>query len=198
MLTLCMDTSHTLLAVSLIDENQVVAKIQRECWKKQSEEIFPALEELLKESNKTVEDIDSIAISEGPGSYTGVRIAMTIAKVFAATKKIDLYTISTLQLYAGNLENCLVLLDARGSRVYSAAYNNTQNTLPLAIRSIDEVKDICSNYTIIGDGHLVGKEDYYPDVAENFLNLKSEWKKGENVHLVVPEYLKPSESYLVK
>ncbi len=198
MLTLCMDTSHTLLAVSLIDENQVVAKIQRECWKKQSEEIFPALEELLKESNKTVEDIDSIAITEGPGSYTGVRIAMTIAKVFAATKKIDLYTISTLQLYAGNLENCLVLLDARGSRVYSAAYNNTQNTLPLAIRTIDEVKDICSNYTIIGDGHLVGKEDYYPDVAENFLNLKSEWKKSENVHLVVPEYLKPSESYLVK
>ncbi len=198
MLTLCMDTSHTLLAVSLIDENQVVAKIQRECWKKQSEEIFPALEELLKESNKTVEDIDSIAITEGPGSYTGVRIAMTIAKVFAATKKIDLYTISTLQLYAGNLENCLVLLDARGSRVYSAAYNNTQNTLPLAIRTIDEVKDICSTYTIIGDGHLVGKEDYYPDVAENFLNLKSEWKKSENVHLVVPEYLKPSESYLVK
>ncbi len=198
MLTLCMDTSHTLLAVSLIDENQVVAKIQRECWKKQSEEIFPALEELLKESNKTVEDIDSIAITEGPGSYTGVRIAMTIAKVFAATKKIDLYTISTLQLYAGNLENCLVLLDARGSRVYSAAYNNTQNTLPLAIRTIDEAKDICSTYTIIGDGHLVGKEDYYPDVAENFLNLKSEWEKGENVHLVVPEYLKPSESYLVK
>ncbi len=198
MLTLCMDTSHTLLAVSLIDENQVVAKIQRECWKKQSEEIFPALEELLKESNKTVEDIDSIAITEGPGSYTGVRIAMTIAKVFAATKKIDLYTISTLQLYAGDLENCLVLLDARGSRVYSAAYNNTQNTLPLAIRTIDEVKDICSTYTIIGDGHLVGKEDYYPDVAENFLNLKSEWKKSENVHLVVPEYLKPSESYLVK
>lgn len=198
MLTLCMDTSHTLLAVSLIDENKVVSKIQRECWKKQSEEIFPALEELLKDANKTVEDIDSIAITEGPGSYTGVRIAMTIAKVFAATKKIDLYTIGTLQLYAGNLENCLVLLDARGSRVYSAAFDKKNNTLPLAVRTIDEVKAICSSYTVIGDGHLVGKEDSYPDVAENFLNLKSEWKKAENIHLVVPEYLKPSESYLVK
>ena len=78
----------------------------------------------LNKVNKKVEDIDSIVITEGPGSYTGVRIAMTIAKVFAATKKIDLYTISTLQLYAGNLNNTLVLLDARGNRVYSAAFDN--------------------------------------------------------------------------
>lgn len=40
MLTLCMDTSHTLLVVSLIEDNKVVAEIQKECWKKQSEEIF--------------------------------------------------------------------------------------------------------------------------------------------------------------
>ena len=198
MLTLCMDTSHTLLVVSLIDDKNVVAKIQKECWKKQSEEIFPALEELLKISGKKVEDIDSIAITEGPGSYTGVRIAMTVAKVFAATKKIDLYTISTLQLYAGLAENALVLLDARGNRVYSAAFNNGQITLPLAIRNIDEIKEIYSSYQIIGDGHLVGVDDYYPDVAENFLALKGEWKKAENVHLVKPEYLKPNESYLVK
>ncbi len=198
MLTLCMDTSHTLLVVSLIDDNKVVAKIQKECWKKQSEEIFPALEELLKISNKKVEDIDSIAITEGPGSYTGVRIAMTVAKVFAATKNIDLYTISTLQLYAGLSENTLVLLDARGNRVYSAAYHKGENTLPLAIRTIDEIKEIYSSYQIVGDGHLVGVEDKYPDVAENFLALKGEWKKAENVHLVKPEYLKPNESYLVK
>lgn len=198
MLTLCMDTSHTLLVVSLIEDNKVVAEIQKECWKKQSEEIFPALEELLKISNKKVEDIDSIAITEGPGSYTGVRIAMTVAKVFAATKNIDLYTISTLQLYAGLSENTLVLLDARGNRVYSAAYHKGENILPLAIRTIDEIKEIYSSYQIVGDGHLVGVEDNYPDVAENFLALKSEWKKAENVHLVKPEYLKPNESYLVK
>lgn len=197
MLTLCMDTSHVLLVVALIENDKVIGKIQKECWKKQSEEIFPALEELLKVSNKKVEDIDSIAITEGPGSYTGVRIAMTVAKVFAATKKLDLYTISTLKLYAGLTKNALVVLDARGSRLYSASYNS-DNNLPLAIRSIDEVKEYASNYTVIGDGHLIGATDNYPDVADNFLALKNDWTKNENVHLVEPEYLKSNEAYLVK
>ena len=198
MLTLCMDTSHVLLVVSLIEDDKVIAKTQEYCWKKQSEEIFPALDKLMNEANKKVEDIDSIVITEGPGSYTGVRIAMTIAKVFAATKKIDLYTISTLQLYAGNLSNTLVLLDARGNRVYSAAFDNKEITLPLAIRSVDEAKELSENYEVIGDGHLVNREDNYPDVADNFLLLKDQWKKADNVHLVTPEYLKANEAYLVK
>lgn len=198
MLTLCMDTSHVLLVVALIKDDKVIAKTQEYCWKKQSEEIFPALDKLMNEANKKVEDIDSIVITEGPGSYTGVRIAMTIAKVFAATKKIDLYTISTLQLYAGNLSNTLVLLDARGNRVYSAAFDNTKIILPLAIRSVDEAKELSENYEVIGDGHLVNREDNYPDVANNFLLLKDQWKKADNVHLVTPEYLKANEAYLVK
>ena len=198
MLTLCMDTSHVLLVVALIEDDKVIAKTQEYCWKKQSEEIFPALDKLMNEANKKVEDIDSIVITEGPGSYTGVRIAMTIAKVFAATKKIDLYTISTLQLYAGNLSNTLVLLDARGNRVYSAAFDNTKIILPLAIRSVDEAKELSENYEVIGDGHLVKREDNYPDVANNFLLLKDQWKKADNVHLVTPEYLKANEAYLVK
>lgn len=198
MLTLCMDTSHVLLVVALIEDDKVIAKTQKYCWKKQSEEIFPALDKLMNEANKKVEDIDSIVITEGPGSYTGVRIAMTIAKVFAATKKIDLYTISTLQLYAGNLSNTLVLLDARGNRVYSAAFDNTKIILPLAIRSVDEAKELSENYEVIGDGHLVNREDNYPDVANNFLLLKDQWKKADNVHLVTPEYLKANEAYLVK
>ena len=198
MLTLCMDTSHVLLVVSLIEDDKVIAKTQEYCWKKQSEEIFPALDKLMNEANKKVEDIDSIVITEGPGSYTGVRIAMTIAKVFAATKKIDLYTISTLQLYAGTLSNTLVLLDARGNRVYSAAFDNKKIILPLAIRSVDEAKELSENYEVIGDGHLVNREDNYPDVADNFLLLKDQWKKADNVHLVTPEYLKANEAYLVK
>lgn len=197
MLTLCMDTSHVLLAVSLVEDDRVLASIQKTCWKRQSEEIFPALEELLIQAKKQTEDIDSICITEGPGSYTGVRIAMTIAKVFAATKNIDLYTIGTLQLYAG-LDNACVLLDARGSRVYSAVYENGNEVTPLAIRSIEEGKELIGDNKLIGDGHLYEEEDYYPDLANNFLALKEHWVKAENVNFVKPEYLKSSEAYLVK
>ena len=56
--------------------------------------------------------------------------------------------------------------------------------------------EILEAETVIGDGSLVGREDHIPDLAENFLALKDQWKYAENVHLVKPEYLKSSESYL--
>ena len=51
---------------------------------------------------------------------------------------------------------------------------------------------------IVGDGHLINQEDVWPDIAENFLVTMDKWQRADNVHLVVPEYLKSSESYLVK
>ena len=127
MITLCMDTSHIYLVLALIRDDQVIARVQEECWKKQSEEIFPQLIGMMKKVQLEPEDIDQIVISEGPGSYTGVRIAMTVAKVVSALRKLPLYTIGTLQLYAGR-EDCRVLMDARGKRAYqrgsSAAAGN--------------------------------------------------------------------------
>ena len=197
MITLCMDTSHTMLALSLIDEDKILGKCQMACWKKQSEELFPQLEKLMAETNLTSDDIDAVCISEGPGSYTGVRIAMTVGKVFAAMRDLPLYTVGTLQLYAG-CEECLVLLDARGGRAYTGVFKNGEAVDGIRVA---EVNDICrENHPekVVGDGHLIGVEDNVPDLAENFLALKKHWKKAENVHLVVPEYLKNSESYLVK
>jgi tRNA threonylcarbamoyladenosine biosynthesis protein TsaB len=196
MITLCLDTSHTWLVLGLIKDDQIIGKVQEPCWKKQSEEIFPKLTAMMDEVKLQPEDIDQIVISEGPGSYTGVRIAMTIAKVFCAMRDLPLYTVGTLQLYAG-MEKCRVVTDARGKRVYTCTYENgkatgTLEAVEIAALSID------SKETVIGDGALVGRADNWPDIVANFLALKNEWKKAENVHLVVPEYLKPSESYLVK
>jgi tRNA threonylcarbamoyladenosine biosynthesis protein TsaB len=174
----------------------MLAKVQEPCWKKQSEEIFPKLIKMMDEQKLEPENIDQIVISEGPGSYTGVRIAMTIAKVFCAMRDLPLYTVGTLQLYAG-MEKCRVITDARGKRVYTCTYENGRATGRLEAVEIAELS-IDPNEKVIGDGELVGRENVWPDIAENFLALQKEWKKAENVHLVVPEYLKPSESYLVK
>lgn len=196
MITLCIDTSHTWLVLGLIQDDRMLAKVQEPCWKKQSEEIFPKLIKMMDEQKLEPENIDQIVISEGPGSYTGVRIAMTIAKVFCAMRDLPLYTVGTLQLYAG-MEKCRVITDARGKRVYTCTYENARATGRLEAVEIAELS-IDPNEKVIGDGELVGRENVWPDIAENFLALQKEWKKAENVHLVVPEYLKPSESYLVK
>lgn len=193
MITLCMDTSHTWLVIGLIKDDQVIGKVQEKCWKKQSEELFPRLTALMNDCHLQPEDIDQIVISKGPGSYTGVRIAMTVAKVFCAMADKPIYTVSTLLLYAGK-KNCRVVTDARGKRVYTCLFFNgkaLEEERAVEIENL-EIGDV----NIVGDGALVGRQDEWPDIVDNFLELKDEWEKHDNVHLVVPEYLKSSASYL--
>lgn len=197
MITLCMDTSHVYLALALIKDDQVIASVQESCWKKQSEEIFPRLQEMMDKTSLKTEDIDQIAITEGPGSYTGVRIAMTIAKVFCAMRSLPLYTLGTLALYAGMRPNCRVLLDARGGRAYTAVYDCGKMVEAPSAEELEAIRArLSDDQEIVGDGRLVGREDVIPDLPANFLLLKQEWHLAENVHLVKPEYLKPAESYL--
>lgn len=193
MITLCMDTSHTWLVIGLIKDDQVIGKVQEKCWKKQSEELFPRLTALMNDCHLQPEDIDQIVISKGPGSYTGVRIAMTVAKVFCAMADKPIYTVSTLLLYAGK-KNCRVVTDARGKRVYTCLFFDgkaLEEERAVEIENL-EIGDV----NIVGDGALVGIQDEWPDIVDNFLELKDEWEKHDNVHLVVPEYLKSSASYL--
>lgn len=193
MITLCMDTSHTWLVVGLIKDDTIIGKIQENCWKKQSEELFPKIIELMDSLLLKPEDIDQIVISKGPGSYTGVRIAMTVAKVFCSMRNLPIYTISTLLLYAG-MKNCRVIMDARGKRVYTALFKDGEVVDKEQVIEISELN--IGDEEIIGDGSLVGKEDRWPDIVDNFKDLKAKWESWDNVHLVVPEYLKSSESYL--
>ncbi len=197
MITLCMDTSTLYLVIALIRDDQIVAKFQEKCWKKQSEELFPRLMDLMKEAGLEPEDIGQVVVSEGPGSYTGVRIAMTVAKVFCAMRNLPIATVGTLQLFAGMEPRARVVLDARGGRVYTAVYEYGVLSGTVEAKPCEEVKaEILEAETVIGDGSLVGREDQIPDLAENFLAVKDQWKYAENVHLVKPEYLKSSESYL--
>ncbi|MEG0734520.1 tRNA (adenosine(37)-N6)-threonylcarbamoyltransferase complex dimerization subunit type 1 TsaB [Anaerorhabdus sp.] len=198
MITLCMDTSHKHLTLALIKDDALLASSMTECFKQQSETIFPELEVLCKEANVQPSDINQIVIASGPGSYTGVRIAMTIAKVFCATKDIPCYTLNTLQLYSGNHDNCCVLLDARGKRAYFGKFNKGVAIEDLGVYTLDEISAFITNEEVLGDGTLIGREDIYVDLAKSFLDLKPQWKKVENIHLLVPEYLKSSDEYLVK
>lgn len=197
MITLCMDTSHILLVLALIKDDHIIASVQKESWKRQSEEIFPCLIDMMKEVNLEPEDIDQIVVTRGPGSYTGVRIAMTIGKVFCAMRDLPIYTISTLLFYAGK-ENCRVIMDARGGRVYTCAYKNGKALEEERAVAVSELVPEIAEDKIVGDARLVGREDCWDNMTGHFLDLKEEWQKAENVHLVVPEYLKPSSAYLIK
>ena len=194
-----MDTSYKYLNICLLDDNKVVDSLHMECFKQQSEWMIPKLKELMDKHGWVSEDIDAMVITEGPGSYTGIRIAMTVAKVFCSSMNIPLYTVSTLQLYASNDDHTVVLMDARGKRAYVGVYHQGVAEQEDCVYPIDELTSICKEgYRIVGDGSLVGKDDCFVDVAAHFVNLRNEWKQVENVNLLVPKYLKDTKEYLVK
>ncbi|MBR2578102.1 MAG: tRNA (adenosine(37)-N6)-threonylcarbamoyltransferase complex dimerization subunit type 1 TsaB [Erysipelotrichaceae bacterium] len=193
MLTLCIDTAYKYLTAALIRDDEIVAAISNECFKRQSEEVFVVLDELFRKAGIARRDIDSMCISSGPGSYTGVRIAMTIAKVYCRIADIALYKISTLKLYAGGKERTMVVMDARAKRAYVAVYDKNECLLKDQAMPLEMIDP--QDYDVVLDGHLIGKEDKEPDIPSCFLNVKGEWEKVKEIDFLAPEYLKESSEY---
>lgn len=200
MKTLCLDSAHKYLIIGLYEDDQLVCGTVNLSWKKQSETIFPELMRLMDEAKWDSNDLDEVVITDGPGSYTGVRIAMTVAKVLCTRKSLPLYVISTLQLYAGLQEHALVLLDARSSRAYTGFLDKGTFTREECILTLEELKELSASedYQLFGDAQLIGEAAQEPDFLHNFITLRPLYRRVENVHTLTPRYLKDSDSYKVK
>lgn len=199
MISLCMDSAYKQLVLGLYKDQELLAGISLEAFKKQSETIFVELNRLLKETNLDYKDIDHVIITKGPGSYTGIRIAMTIAKVLCSQMHKELYTISTMQLYAGIEKQANVILDARSQRAYVAHLEDGQIQGNTQILTLDEVKEFIETNPgiVLGDADLIGQDVQKVDFLKNFIELEPYYEKVENIHALVPDYLKESDSYKV-
>ncbi|MEY8543792.1 tRNA (adenosine(37)-N6)-threonylcarbamoyltransferase complex dimerization subunit type 1 TsaB [Dubosiella newyorkensis] len=197
MLSLCMDSAYKNLIIGLYDENGLIDGIAFEAFKKQSETIFVELERLLKKNDLDYKDFDQIVITKGPGSYTGIRIAMTIAKVLSTQMGQTLKTISTMQLYAGKEEKANVILDARSSRVYAAYLENGKLIEGPKIITLDQGESFLKAHPapVFGDAYLIGQQGQSSDYLKNFGDLLLDAQRVENKHTLTPEYLKSSEAY---
>lgn len=194
MLTLCIDTAYKYLTCALIQDEQILASISLPCFKKQSEELFDVLKQVFDDAHVDRNAIDSICISEGPGSYTGVRIAMSLAKTIGEVLPVDVYTISTLRLYAAGNPSTMVIMNARANRAYVGVFNNNEIIIDDHILELNEINPM--SYKIVGDGSLINHVDDFGDIPTAFLKTKPVWNKVDKIAYLVPKYLKESESYL--
>ena len=128
---LAFDTSNKPLTVAVVVDGKVLAHVESTEKKTHSISILPDIKDCLKKSNLTVDDIDLIAVAKGPGSYTGVRIAVTVAKVLADTLSKKLVGISSLELLAANGDKAHILvplMDARNDNAFAGVYQNSRDT----------------------------------------------------------------------
>ena len=123
MITLAIDTSFHYLTLVLYRDKEIINSIQKEAFKQQSETILVEIKALFDNVKMSPKELSRIVLTDGPGSYTGLRIGMTVAKVLGALANIEVYTLSSLHVLAGLEKNVHVLLDARAKRAYYAHYH---------------------------------------------------------------------------
>ena len=126
MIWLGIDSANAPLSVAVVKDGKVVAEVVQHIKLTHSIGAMPAIEELLAKASIQPAEIDAIAVSEGPGSYTGVRIGVTLAKTLAWSLQKPLVGISSLQALAANARIfsgfICPLFDARRQNVYAAVY----------------------------------------------------------------------------
>ncbi|MFJ7640498.1 tRNA (adenosine(37)-N6)-threonylcarbamoyltransferase complex dimerization subunit type 1 TsaB [Peribacillus sp. NPDC097264] len=133
MKVLAIDTSNFTLGVALINGTQVIGEYTTNLKKNHSVRVMPAIESLLKDCDTSPKELTKIVVAQGPGSYTGVRIGVTIAKTLAWTLNVPLSAVSSLEVLAANGRyfDGLVspLFDARRGQVYTGLYEFDHGTL---------------------------------------------------------------------
>ena len=97
---LFLDTSNKYLYIAVMDNDQILFSHVQEGNNNHSETLVGVLENIFKENNLSIDDISEIYVGRGPGSYTGVRVACTVAKVLAYVKNIKLFSFSSLDKYS--------------------------------------------------------------------------------------------------
>ena len=158
-LILNIETATKNCSVSLAKDGiTILTKEISEAGYSHAEKLHVFIEEILKETQSNVKDLKAVAVSKGPGSYTGLRIGVSSAKGICYALDIPLIAVDTLQILAKQLnveEGIIVpMIDARRMEVFSAVYDNNHNKISEVQAEILTEKsyaEIHGNVYFIGD-----------------------------------------------
>ena len=197
MITLFIDTSSTDVSIAIIKDNKILSQINKELPNQHSIYTTSFIDTALKESNLTPKSIKKIMVVNGPGSFTGVRIGVTIAKVYAYLLNIDIICVSSLKMRAISTEHnyCLSLIDAHHNNYYLGLYDkDNQEVIKEQFNNKEEVLKIIEKYnpTIISDKNINIDNINISKQKLNIQKIINYYQKLPpiNCHLVLPNYLK--------
>ena len=141
------DTSSMAASVAVIEDNKLICEYTINTKKTHSQKLMPMIENMLGLSDLNVREIDAIAVCEGPGSFTGIRIGMATAKAIAHVNDIPVIGVNSLEALAANMNLCdkkiCSILDAQRNQVYTGRYQYEGTKLveikEIGIQQIDEL-----------------------------------------------------------
>ncbi|WP_276736514.1 tRNA (adenosine(37)-N6)-threonylcarbamoyltransferase complex dimerization subunit type 1 TsaB [Bacillus sp. (in: firmicutes)] len=220
MTILAIDTSNYTLGIALLREETVIAEHITYLKKNHSVRAMPAVHSLLNACDMTPQDLSKIVVAKGPGSYTGVRIGVTLAKTLAWSLHIPIAAVSSLETLAANGRHFDGLIspifDARRGQVYTGLYEyknglleqvvSDQNVMLAEWLEMLKEKDrpvlFLGHDTsihkqmiedVLGTKGIIGAAAQHNPRPSELAFLGAE-KEAEDVHGLVPDYLRLAEA----
>jgi tRNA threonylcarbamoyladenosine biosynthesis protein TsaB len=171
-LILAVETSGRLGSVALAQGAKLLGEQNFTGPMRHSAEVFPAILGLLQQFDKKPNQIEQVYISVGPGSFTGLRIAVTLAKTLALANSAKIIAVDTLNVIAANInsqdksEQLGVILDAKRGQFFAAVYEKTQDGWEKILPdSLMTAEDFLSRFTdkpiaLIGEGLVFYRNNF--------------------------------------
>ncbi len=195
---LFIDTSSSTAIVAIMKDTNIVSCFNEKVDNDLSVKIFPIIESVFNNSGITPNDIDTIFVVNGPGSFTGVRIGVTIAKTYAWSLNVKIVPISSLELLATTKiagEYVVPMIDARRNFVYGGIYDNDLNVkYNDNYIDIDELISLVPKNSIIVSYDELDIDHIKPNVDLVKIVSKHLNDEGVNPHQLNPNYLKKTEA----
>ena len=206
---LAFDTSNQALSLAILEDEHLLAQTTLNIKKNHSITLMPAIDFLMNSLDMKPTDLDRIVVAQGPGSYTGLRIAVATAKALAHTLKIELVGVSSLLgLVPERVEGLVIpIMDARRNNVYAGFYQSGQAVRPEAHLPLAEVLEIAGaanqSVTFVGETTAFVEQikDALPQAAiqSTLPDASTIGRIGldlpaQSIHDFVPNYLKRVEA----
>lgn len=220
MKVLAIDTSNYVMGIAITQGSTVVGEVITNLKKNHSIRVMPAIENLLGECDVKPNELERIVVAHGPGSYTGVRIGVTIAKTLAWTLNIPLVGVSSLEVLAANGHYfhgyISPLFDARRGQVYTGLYSTDSGQLicekddriVLLTDWLKMIRDENKRVLFVGNDLSIHKNIIQEEMKElaifapqtfnnprpSELAFLGEKKEEADVHTFVPNYIRMVEA----
>ena len=201
MISLFIDTSSIDVSIAIIKDKKIISKINKAVPNEHSVYTTKYLDDALKESHLKPNDIDKILVVNGPGSFTGVRIGVTIAKTYAYLLNKEVIPVSSLKMLAlsTNHDNCLSIINANHDNYYFSLYDKNNNELVKEqFNTKERVLEIINKYNpiIVSDNNFIIDNININKIELDYINIVNYYQNKESInpHLLVPNYLKLPEA----
>jgi len=205
MLTLAFDCSTSSMSIALLNDKKILGEKNYLQEAKHSEMLVVEIKNLLDVNKINFNDLDLIIATNGPGSYTGIRVALAVLKIIKITTRKPVLTVNCCEVladkYSKNHEKINVAIQTNSTEIYYAKYivrNNFEEVLQPAISSVDEIlmtikedEFLCGSANKIFDKHLLkSNQDDIILAIDVAIYGQKKFLQNKNSQDILPLYLR--------